>query len=264
MTETTPLDLAHAAMDAAPDDDGARLRFYDRLAESELFLMLAEEAPDGDQVTPAVFDLGEGRYVLVFDREERLAAFAGQTVPYVALSGRVIARMLDGQGIGLGVNLDVAPSAILLPQQAVGWLNQTLENAPDEINAAVAEVRAPTGLPETLITAIDSKLATATGLAQSAYLVGVVYDTGTLGHMLGFVGALPGAQDALTQAASEALTFSGIDAGAMDIGFFPADAVIVPRMDRVGLRFDLPQWQEAAIGAPEAPGSDPKKPPRLR
>ena len=44
MTEETPLDAAHAAMEAAPEDDAARLRFYERLADSELFLLLRRGA----------------------------------------------------------------------------------------------------------------------------------------------------------------------------------------------------------------------------
>ena len=36
MTETTRLDAAHAAMEAAPDDGAARLRFYERLADGDL------------------------------------------------------------------------------------------------------------------------------------------------------------------------------------------------------------------------------------
>ena len=50
MTEITPLDSAHAAMQAAPDDDTARLRFYERLADGELFVLLSQEAAD-DVVT---------------------------------------------------------------------------------------------------------------------------------------------------------------------------------------------------------------------
>ncbi len=46
MTDLTPLDTAHAAMEAAPADDAARLRFYERLADSEMFLLLSEEVPD--------------------------------------------------------------------------------------------------------------------------------------------------------------------------------------------------------------------------
>ena len=125
MTETTALDRAHAAMTAAPEDDGARLRFYERLADSELFMMLTKEVEDGN-ISPEMFDLADGTFVLLFDREERLAQFADRAVPYAALSGRVVAQMLAGQGIGLGLNLEVAPSSILIPAEAVSWLHQTL------------------------------------------------------------------------------------------------------------------------------------------
>ena len=265
MTDVTPLDAAHAAMAQNPQDNAARLRFYERLAESELFLMLQNEADEvSGSVTPEVFDLGDARYVLVFDREERLAAFAGQATPYIAVSGRVVASMLIGEEIGLGVNLEVAPSSILLPAQAIAWLHDTLENSPDEVDAKIAEVGPPKGLPEALIAAIDTKLATAMGLASAAYFVSVTYDHGGKGHLLAFVGAVPEAQEALAQAASEALTFSDIDAGAMDIAFFRAADAIVPRLDRVGLRFDLPQLQNTVTQEPIAPGMDPEKPPRLK
>ncbi|MEC7297631.1 MAG: SseB family protein, partial [Pseudomonadota bacterium] len=64
MTETTPLDTAHAAMEAAPDDDAARLRFYERLADSELFLLLTEEV-SGDQISPDLFELPDATFALV-------------------------------------------------------------------------------------------------------------------------------------------------------------------------------------------------------
>ena len=40
----TDLDQAHAAMETAPEDDTARLRFYERLADTELFMLLGAEA----------------------------------------------------------------------------------------------------------------------------------------------------------------------------------------------------------------------------
>ena len=125
MSEETSLDIAHAAMEAAPNDDAARLRFYERLADNELFLLLTKEA-DGDQINPEIFDLCDASFVLVFDRIERLAQFVGKRAPYAALSGRVIAQMLAGQGIGLGVNLEVATSQMLIPPEAVSWLCDTL------------------------------------------------------------------------------------------------------------------------------------------
>lgn len=261
--DLTPLDQAHAAMEAAPEDDAARLRFYERLADCELFLMLTEEA-SGDAISPEVFEIADGQFVLAFDLEERLAAFAGRPVPYVALSGRVLSAMLAGQGIGLGLNLDVAPSAILMPSEALGWLQQTLGNAPEEVEARISALHPPSGLPDILLRALDAKLSTAAGLAGSAYLAAVEYDGGGRGHMLAFIDARDGAEGALAKAASEALTFSGLEAGAMDVGFFAATDEMSARLARVGLRFDLPEPVAATEYQPTAPGMDPAKPPKLR
>lgn len=262
MTDQTPLDLAHAAMETAPNDDQARLRFYDRLAATELFLMLTQE-PTGDALDPEVFDLGDAAFVLVFDREERLSAFADRIVPYAALSGRALVTMLKGGGIGLGVNLEVAPSSILIPPEAVDWLATTLSQTPQEDEARPTQVFAPKGLPEGLITALDSRLATATGLARKAYLAGVTYDTGQQSHLIGITGTLPGAERAIAQAVNEALVFSGVEAGALDVIFVSDSDPLAAQLARVGLCFDLPQPPAPQL-APGAPGSDPDNPPKLR
>jgi hypothetical protein len=241
MTET-PLDTAHAAMMAAPEDDTARLRFYERMADVELFLLLDAE-PDGDQINPKVLELEGTQYLLAFDRAQRLAQYAGDAASYVALSGRNVAAMLEGQPLGIALNIDVAPSAILLPDTAVAWLRETLTNEASAVEATIESVLPPKGLPEALITAIDEKLATATGMAANAWLVGVAYQGGGRGHLLAFVDAIPRAQDALVRAASEALTFSGIEAGAMDVGFFNHTDPTVTKLMKVGLRFDLPQME---------------------
>lgn len=123
-------------------------------------------------------------------------------------------------------------------------------------------MRAPAGLPEDLITSLDRKLATAAGLADLAYLVGVTYADGRRGHLLAFVDPVPGAEPALARAVHEALIFSGIDAGTLDVAFFPASDGIAPQLAKVGLRFDLPRPPEAP--GPKPPGMDPETPPKLR
>ncbi|MFK7837746.1 MAG: SseB family protein [Sulfitobacter sp.] len=260
MTDMTPLDTAHAGMMAAQDDDTARLQFYERIADVELFLLLEAE-PTADQVSPVLL---ENEYVLVFDRAERLAAYVGHPAPYVALAGRAIAGMLEGQDLGIAVNIGVAPSEILLPAGAVAWLRDTLAQEVGEVEARIERVLPPAGLPEALIAAIDAKLATATGMAAGAFLVAVEYPGGGKGHLLAFVGAIPRAQDALVRAASEALTFSGIEAGAMDVGFFEPNDPTVEKLAKVGLRFDLPQGEGLQHTPRMPPGSDPSKPPILK
>lgn len=262
----TSLDIAHAQMQVAEDEQAhsaTRLRFYDQLADSQLFLLLDHEATD-EAISPELFEVEEGRFVLAFDLEERLAEFTGRVAPYAALSGRVLAQMLDGQGIGLGVNLGVAPSSILIPAEAVSWLNRTLGQVPDRIEARIVAFHAPSGLPETLTKALAAKLANAVGLAQAAYLVGVRYDGGGAGHLLGFVGAQEKAQGPLAKAAGEALMFAGIETGAMDVGFFAPDDPVVAKLAATGLYLELPQRTQRQAPQRPAPGSDPDKPPILK
>ncbi|WP_126974799.1 SseB family protein [Frigidibacter oleivorans] len=268
MTEglTTVLDLAHAAMEAAPEDDAARLRFYERVADAELFLLLADEA-EGDRIAPRLFPLEDGPFVLAFDREERLAEFADGPAPYAALPGRVVVRMLAEQSIGLGLNLGVAPSEILLPPEALVWLAQTLAAEPGAAEALPQTFLAPGRLPQPLLAALQAKLAMMGGLAAAALLAGVAYADGRQGHMLAFIGAAPAAEPALAKAVAEALTFSGIEAGELDVTFLSADSAAARAMARVALRLDLPQPEqpaEPAAPGPKGPGMDPTKPPILR
>jgi hypothetical protein len=250
-------------MTAHPEDDAARLRFFARLADGELFVLLQDEAA-GETVAPRVFALQDGPVVLAFDSEERLAEFAGGIAPYAALPGRVIAAQLLGQGIGLGVNLGAPPSATLLPPEALDWLARVLAEAPQQVKARPQRFVAPRGLPEALLVALDRTLARAGGLAGAALLAGVVYEDGRAGHMLAFLDAAPGAEAALARAASEALVFSGVEAGEMDVAFLSAADPSSVAMARVALRFDLPPPEARSSPSPQAPGTDPDRPPRLR
>jgi hypothetical protein len=259
----TPLDQAHAAMQAAPEDDAARLRFYQQLADAELFLLLREE-PQGDDLSPRLLTLKEGAFVLAFDSEERLAEVTGAPAAYAALPGRVIAAQLAGQGVGIGLNLGVAPSSFLLPPDAVAWLAETLGHGPTVTQARPVGFHPPGGLPDRLVAALNAKLARAGGLAQGALLAGVRYGDGRRGHVLAFVGTAPGAEEALARAVAEALTFSGIEAGEMDVTHLAPDAPSLPALARVALPLDLPAPGLPAPPTQPPPGMDPDRPPRLK
>lgn len=265
----TPLDHAWLDALAAPDDDATRLRFYARLAESTLYLLLDRPA-DGQDPRPTVFALDDGPMVVAFDTEARLSAFTELPAPFAALPGRALVAMLAASDppVALGLNLGDAPSARHLPPQIITWLADILARRPVEITARVETVSAPRGLPEALLQALDARLARTGGLAGLAYLVGVRFAGGGAGHMLAFIDPAPGAEPALARALGEALSFSGIEAGVLDIAFFAADDPIAARLARVGLRFDLPPAATApnsASGRTSAPpGMDPARPPRLR
>jgi len=250
----TPLDQAHADMSAAPENDKARLSFFERLADSELYLML-----DGSvqSETPLMFDTSDGKFVLAFDTEDRLSAFADAPAPYAALSGRALALMLEGKGVGAALNPEVAPSSMLIPSEAIDWLHNLLGDAPEQQQRIPTEVRTPKAPPR-LIESLDGKLASAAGLASHAWLADVSYDDGT-GLLLAIFGAAPGAETALAKAISEAVIFSGFETGALDVAFFEQDDPIGAQLAKVGLRIDLPKPEQ-----PKPITPDPTKPPRLK
>ena len=259
----TPLDQAHAAMEAAPEDDAARLKFYERLADGELFLALEAEARE-DRIKPVIFEVEGNRFALVFDSEDRLTDFTERPSPFVAMSGRAIVGMLVGQNIGLAVNPAVAPSATLLPPEALSWLQDTLGAGPQEGQGTPTDVHPPKNVPESLIASLDAKLSTMAGMARAAYLAECVYKEGPRNHVIAFVDAQEAAKPAMARAISEALTFSGLEAASLDILFLKASDAICANLARVALRFDLPQVEKPEARTVTAPGMDPENPPKLR
>lgn len=255
MTDPTPLDRAHRRAEET-DAEADRRAFWERLAEAELHLLLAAESTGGT-ADPALVESDGSRFVLAFDRPARLADFAGDGAPVAVLSGRALARLCAPQGLGIALNLPDAPSAQLLPPDAVGWLVDALADAPSEAAARIEAVAPPGALPDALLTALDAKLPLMAGLAGAAYLTGVTYEGGATGHVLAFVDAVPGAEPDLARAVQEALTFSGLDAAALDVTFVDRTNGLAPALARHGLRIELPE-PVRAVGV-ETPADAPPK-----
>lgn len=265
MAAETDLDTAHALMLAAAqngDDaagEAAARGFHARLAEAELILLLEEE-PAGDNLKPRVFALEEGTVVLAFDTEERLAEFAGAIVPYAALPGRVLVAMLAGQGLGLGLNLGVAPSSHLLGHEAMVWLAEGLAT---EVAAAQGRPQGflpPDCLPPALIAELERRLR---GRAAAAALAAADWDDGSTGHLLVLVGVPEAAEAALAQSCAEAAALLGAEA-ALDVTFRAADDPFLARIAAHARALDLTLPPEPETPAAKGPGLDPDRPPILK
>lgn len=261
--DETPLDVAYRAQEAAPEDDTLRLRFHERVLDAELFLLLAEEA--GERLKPRVFDLEEGRFVLAFDRDDRLAAFLVAPAPYAALAGRRVVAMLAGRGIGIGLNLGAAPSATLLPAGAVDWMAAMLGAGPVEVATRARRLAAPRSVPQALLDALGPKLGAMVGLIEAALLAEAALEGGETGLILALVAVPEPARSEVAAAIAEAVRFSGLEAGLLDVSFLDAEDPLRAAFERVGLRFEMPR--PAPPVAPRrrrAPGGDPDRPPILR
>ena len=252
----TPLDQAYAAMQAGGDAAGGA--FYRMLADSELILVLEAEA-QGSVLAPRVYDVTDGPVILAFDSEERLAMFSDTPLPYAALPGRVIAGLMAGQGLSLGLNLGCgAVSEMILPPEALVWLVAMLDQkAPEGRLAQVVHLGAPV-VPGSVVAALSTVLAIAPmGLG---YLVSVGFLGGGQGQMLALTGVALADQDRLARAVTEARAFSGVEAGVLDLAFLVGDEAILGRLAAVGLVFQA----TPPVAAPQGPGRDPKRPPILR
>ena len=259
----TRLDVAHHAMMEDDANNAARLNFYSQLADAELFILLDDEDDQG-QIKPRLFELEEGPIVLAFDLEERLSNFAGGPAPYAALPGRVIAAQLAGQGVGLGLNVGDAPSSIILPAEVMDWLAETLGTKPIRVAAVPQGFAFPWGVPPEMTQKLMEKLSSNPGQADAVLLSEVVYEGGRRGHILAVLGAIAGSEAALSGAVSEAIIFSGLDMGEIDVVFLGNDDPRVKTIGDVALRLDLPKLVASPIVDPKVPGMDPRKPPILR
>lgn len=259
----TELDHAYAAMTREPEDHAASLAYYHRLADAELCVLLESDA-EGEVLKPAVFDLAEGRFVLAFDSDERLAGFSDKALPFVALPGRVIVAELAGQGIGVGINLGVSESAFLMPSGAVDWLAEALSAAPRE-GMALPVTFAPAESAE-IAGRLEEKLKGLGQLAHAAWLASAHHADGRTAFAIIFENARPETEAALAKAAGEVIQFSGRDPSGVDVLFLTGDQIGRSGLGQVGARIpiSLPTAAGTRPGDPVAPGSDPDRPPKLR
>lgn len=259
----TELAQALARVGAAPGDDSARMALFGALADAELCLLLTAPLA-GDQISPEVVDLDGAGHVLVFETETRLADHARAGAPYASLPGRALALMLAGQGLGIAINPGLLGAAMISAAE-VDWLAQTLAQAPEAEEARLLEIARPVGIDPKLVLALTRKLSRAAGMAGAAYLVAATYDDGSTGHVLAFVDVDPRAEAPVAHTAGEALAFSGVELGRVDVMFVGAGDAVTDRLRRVGLPIEVPQVAAPADPpGPSAPGSDPGKPPKLR
>ena len=267
----TNLDRAHEQMQLRPDDDALRARFMSLLADCELFLPLKKE-PKGDEIAPELLDLEGGTYLSAYDSEERLSQGcqnAGEGgVPYIALSGRILARMLAGSQVGLALNLNVAPSSMLLSNDMMRWVNEVLDHAPETAQGHIASLHSPRQFAGSFLDVLSAKLVFSASLAQAFWLCRVVYKSGEEADVLAILGAEARVEEALAKAVQEAVLLAGEGDTVLDVLFLTGDEPLVAALERLGERLIFERSEEAPNTPqntfPTPPGRDPDKPPILR
>jgi len=255
---TTELDDAHAAMMRDEEDEDLRRAFFATLARTELFVAL-REPPDGEKLKPLLLETPEGTFALAFDHEARLGDFMPGGTEYAALAGRQLARMLAAANAGLGVNLEVAPSAILLAADAMAWISEMGTSLPDLHAGQVGGLGKPDAAPDGLEAVLSARLAHLGDVTSAAWLA-----EGESGLVLLLADVVPPAQPACSAAVAEALNMGGFANLVLDVGFISGSGPEAQNLDDLGTRLALPQGRKTGANSADGeamPVAD--KPPRL-
>ncbi|AXC49802.1 hypothetical protein DRW48_08980 [Paracoccus suum] len=236
--------------------DAARAAILRQLADTELFLALAED-PRDDIAAVLRLPLDGAEVALACDDDGRLAGALGRPVAHVALPGREVARRLGAEGLPLLVNPG-APSAMLLDAPALAWLAQALAAAPTEVDQRARSLSPPDpGLVAALAPALGRRLADMAGLTTGAVLVAAQMSDGSATHLAILSGTPDAARPALAKAVSELIAFLPPLPVPVDVSF--ADHLPIPA-GAVSIRVEPAPKPPAP--APDAPAEP--RPPRLR
>jgi len=266
LTAETRLDAVFVSAMAAKEE-AAMAAFYDALAATTLFMPI-EGDPEADDAAPMALELEGGPTLLVFDTEERLAEFIDKPMGYAAAPGRTVIEMAARAGAQIGVNLGPSPSATLLPVDVVAWIAEAL-TTPVEIQDLSRVMLSPPRAPDAaLLQALAERLAEYADLAAEGWLVSVETGEGPAGLALILLpqpgvsndgGALA---EALSEGIARAVQFATPGEAPPALALVEEGEKPLAVARRVGI--GLHGVAEEAPAEPQAPGSDPAKPPKLR
>lgn len=193
---STPIDEAWIAARTAEREaeetvgDDIAARFIDVVLNEPLFCPVwddeqgqeAGDAPDAgageDAIAPKMVEIEGVDTLLLFDTEERLAAYVAEPTSFVALPGRVFFELARDQGAQIALNLDVAPSSTMFAHETVDAVAELVEATEETLDVAgdqPLEVGAPDYASETLLSALSARLAAARKLVAEGWLFSVSY-----------------------------------------------------------------------------------------
>jgi len=252
----------------AAKEEAAMAAFYDALAASVLYLPI-EGDPEADDASPMALELEGGPTLLVFDTEARLADFVNKPMGYASASGRAVIEMAARAGAQIGVNFGPAPSATLLPADVVAWIAEAL-TTPVEIRDLSQVLISPSQAPEAgLLEALAERLAEFSDVVAEAWLVQVESGEGTPGLALILLPA-PDASgeggdlaEMLAEGVARAVQHATPGSPPPDLALVEEGAKPLAVARRVGIGLHAVA-EETQAAEPQAPGSDPAKPPKLR
>lgn len=123
----------HAAMTEmdetlkAAQDGGDGTGFYNAFLNGELFVPLNETPADPTSIKPILVEADGQLHVMLFDSEERLAAWAKREVPFAAIPGHVLVQSFSDQHPWM-LNVGTEFVKKFVPDE-IRWLKSAVQKA---------------------------------------------------------------------------------------------------------------------------------------
>ncbi len=119
-------------------DDNEQAQYYDLVLNTNFYIpTIDEEAKAGktevsenDSITPIILESEGKSYMMLFDSEERLTAWAKESVSYVVFPGHVIAAM-STPALHWAVNVGTEHSKEFVPDE-IDWLKEIVQKCNEE------------------------------------------------------------------------------------------------------------------------------------
>ena len=250
-------------MSRNPENNDARLNYYGVLADTNLFLLLEQE-PSNEILEPKFIQLEGKNFALAFDSEESLSEFYGEAAAFAEVTGRVLAKMLLEEKIGLGINLGVSEGELLLPWEIIEWFVNVLDVAPNLVQTTPKKFLRATVFPEVLFKALQEKLMPAVGLFDEIWICAVEYNEDETSHLICLMGVQNSAQQAIVKSINEVLSFTNIDLGNIDVAHFSYDDEVCNKIREIGIKLEFPKVNKVKNAARYVKNKAALQPPKLR
>ena len=257
------LKKAFEEMSQNPENNDARLNYYGVLADANLFLLLEQE-PSNEILEPKFIQLEGKNFALAFDSEESLSEFYGETAAFAQITGRVLAKMLLEEKIGLGINLGVSEGELLLPWEIIEWFVNVLDETPNLLQTTPKKFLRAIAFPEVLFKALQEKLMPAVGLFDEIWICAAEYNEDETSHLICLMGVQNSAQQAIVKSINEVLSFTDIDLGNIDVAHFNYHDEASSKIRTIGVKLEFPQVNELKSTAGNAKNKATSQPPKLR
>ena len=249
-------------MSRNPENNDARLNYYGVLADTNLFLLLEQE-PSNEILEPKFIQLEGKNFALAFDSEESLSEFYGEAAAFAEVTGRVLAKMLLEEKIGLGINLGVSEGELLLPWEIIEWFVNVLDEAPNLVQITPKKFLRAEAFPETLFKALQEKLMPAVGLFDEIWICAAEYNEDETSHLICLMGVQNSAQQAIVKSINEVLSFTDIDLGNIDVAHFSYDDEVCTKIREIGIKLEFPKVSKVKNAARYVKNKADLQPPKL-